>query len=235
MKKLLLVAGIIGAMATADAATFGFGNISDNSGQAAQVASQLSVDVTLRSGRALFWFSNTGPIASSITGVYFDDGPGGTSSDMLQNSIYALVDRDEGYNGLDRNRGVDFTRDSPWSPVSPPNIPGGSTLTPPFQTTGLLAADSDSPTARYGINPGEWLGVVINLATGSIDDLFDALESGVVRIALKVQAIGPSGASDSFVSGLPPRPPQVPDASTTAMLLGVALLGLEGLRRRLAK
>ena len=222
---------MIGAMAVVNAVPFSFGNISNNSGQAPAVASQLSVDVSLRAGRALFWFSNTGPIASSITDIYVDDGPGGTSSDMLQNGIYALVDRDDSYNGLARNSGVDFSQNA-----HPENLPGGNTLTPHFQTTTGLSADSDSPVRSYGINPGEWLGIVVNLVSGrSIDDLLAALESGVVRIGLHVQSIGPTGESDSFVTGPPPRPPQVPDASATAMLLGVALLGLEGLRRRLAK
>jgi len=219
---------MIGAMAVANAVPFSFSNISNNSGQAAQVASQFTVDVSLRNGRALFWFSNTGPIASSLTDIYIDDGPNGSSSDMLQNGIYALVDRDDSYNGLPRNNGVDFSRYA-----TPANLPEGNTLNPRFETTGCLSADSDSPTSPNGINPGEWLGVVINLISGrGLPDLLGALESGVVRVGLHVQSIGPNGQSDSFVTG---PSPGVPDSSTTAMLLGVALLGLEGLRRRIAR
>jgi hypothetical protein len=228
VKQLLFVAGILGALAAADAATFGFSNISNNSGQGAAVAGQLTVTTTPLNGAVYFRFDNLGSIASSITDIYVDDGQGGSPSDMLANDIMSLQDRDNRVGGVLGNLGVDFSRGA-----APANLPGGASLPTPFYATAGLSADSDSPNvSRNGINPGEWLGVVVNLITGrTLADLEAALTSGVVRIGLHVQAIGANGQSDSFVSG----PPRVPDASTTAMLLGLALIGLEGMRRRMSK
>jgi len=224
VKKLLLIAGMIGAVAVANAVPFTFSNISNNSGQAPQLAGQLSVDVTASGSRALFSFLNNGPISSSITAVYFDDANGSAATLA---SIYRLIDRD--YPSQGGSPGVDFS-----SGATPPNLPGGNGLTPSFSSN--LSTDSASPVQPLGVNPGEWLGVVVNLLNGhTLSQTIAALQDGSLRIGIQVQAIGTSGQSDAFVNAPPPRPTGVPDASTTAMLLGVALLGLEGLRRRMAK
>jgi len=222
MKKLLLVAGMIGAIAAANAFEVTFSAISNNSGQADAVAPQLVVDVSQDFGtanQAYFLFSNEGPIASSICDIYFD-------ADSILGPIDSLIDATmEGFTGGQ----VDFEVGA-----APPDLSGGNTISPHFVATG--SADSESPVEENGINPGEWLGIIVNLAGVDFAGVQQAVADGSLRIGLHVQAIGTSGDSDAFVNGPPPpRPPQVPDASATAMLLGLALLGLEGLRRRMAK
>ena len=222
MKKLLLVAGMIGAIAAANAFEVTFSAISNNSGQADAVAPQLVVDVSQDFGtatQAYFLFSNEGPIASSICDIYFD-------ADSILGPIDSLIDATmEGFTGGQ----VDFEVGA-----APPDLSGGNTISPNFVATG--SADSESPVEENGINPGEWLGIIINLADGvDFAEVQGAVADGSLRIGLHVQAIGTSANSDAFVNGPPPEPPQVPDASATAMLLGLALLGLEGLRRRMAK
>ena len=62
----------------ANAALYSFYNITNNdAGDAAIGEAQLSVDVTDNGGnQVLFTFLNSGPEASSITDVYFDDNSG---------------------------------------------------------------------------------------------------------------------------------------------------------------
>ena len=235
MKRTLVTAGMVGLMTAAYAVPF------DDIGSVSGVAPQFTVDVTnggialTRTGdavnftvganQAYFLFRNTGPAAWSITDIYFDDATGSAAS---LGSISALIDNDSylSFNGqrLYGHSGVDFTRGA-----SPANLPQGDTLNPPFETTAGLSADSDSPVVANGIEPDEWLGVVVDLIEGrDLADARTALEAGLLRIGIQAQAVGPVTQRDSFVS----RPTGVPDASATAALLGVAMLGWDGLRRK---
>ncbi len=198
----------------ASGVTYTFSKITDNG--PVNVASQFTMDVTdYGSGKVLFSFQNSGPIASSITGVYFDDGT------LL--GLSGLIDKNDGVGG---NPGVDF---SPGG--SPPNLPAGMSITPSFQTTPSFLANSESPVAPNGINPGEWLGVIFTLQSGkTFNDTVSALNNQDLRVGLHVQAIG-NGYSDSFVSTVG----SVPDGASTLVLLGLATLGVEALRRRFCK
>ena len=235
MKRTLIAAGMIGLMTMANAASF------DDIGSISGVASQFTVDVantgvaaprggapiefTLGANQVYFLFHNTGTIPCSITDIYFDDAEGDAAS---LGSISALIDTDS-YLSFEGQRlyghtGVDFTRGA-----SPVNLPQWDTLNPPFQTTTGLSTDSDSPVVENGIDPGEWLGVVVDLIAGcSLEDTRSALESGLLRIGVQASAIGPNAERDSFVT----RPSSVPDASATGLLLSLAMLGLAGLRRK---
>jgi len=238
MKRTLVTSGMIGLMAVANAVPF------DDIGSASGVASQFTVAIsngglaftragdpvsfTVGANQAYFLFRNTGRTACSITDIYFDDANGNAAS---LGGIAALIDVDSylSFNGqrLYGHSGVDFSRGA-----SPSNLPQGDALSPPFETTTGLSTDSDSPVVLNGIDPGEWLGVVVDLIAGC--DLSDAqcsLERGLLRIGVQAQAIGPAAQRDSLVT----RPSSVPDASATAALLGVAVLGLEGLRRKRVK
>ena len=223
MKKLLLVAGMIGAVAVANAATFE--RITSNAPE--DIASQLqfSVAVNLVGERACFRIANeTEETTGQISEIYFDD----TSSALL----VSIGDFDFGTG----ENIVYFTDEH----VTPENLPGGNTVG--FEAT-LRAGAVNGNGGSNRIGPEEYLGICVNLVAGKgLDDVLAALENGTLRIGLHVQSIGEDGEdgddglSDSFVSGPPPpEPPQVPDASATAMLLGLALLGLEGLRRRMVK
>jgi hypothetical protein len=160
-----------------------------------------------------FIFRNTGPIASSIADIYFDDGT------LL--GIAAVINPSTGI--------VNFSQGA-----SPGNLPSGATIN--FNTTSGFSADSNPPVQPNGINPGEFLTIRFNLIAGQtgqsvIDALTLALTNpttditGGLRVGLHVQGIGPTGGSDSFVTTQIPEP-------TSLSLLGVGLLASTALLRR---
>ena len=208
LRQTLLAAaavGILGASPTRGS-TLGFGCITHNlAGNCAIGEAQLTVDVSNPAAAVIrFQLANAGPAASSITDVYFDNGP-------LQ--ALSLI--------LNTAGSVEF---SPFA--SPPNLPGGNLLSPPFETTRGFSADSDSPVQPMGVNPGESLGILFLLEPGtSFADALAGLEDGSLRIGIHVQGFS-SGGSESFVNAVP----------EPLGLLGVALLALaahHGRSRRL--
>jgi len=204
---------MIGAMAVANAVPYSFVNFTHHG--PVDIASQLLVDVTNPGGgQVLFTFSNSGPVASTVSHVYWDDG----------NPAENLA----GIVSLTGSSGVVFA-----AGALPGSLVWGSLLTPHFVASANLSTDANTPFWLNGINPGESLGVLFNLTPGVVfADVLDDMNGGDLRIGLYGQT-KPSGMpqyADSFVNG-----GRVPDASTTAVLLGVALLGLEGLRRRIAR
>ena len=198
--------------ASVQGATLSFFCITNNSpGSCAAGASQLSVDVdAYGSNQVLFTFNNAGPLASSITDVYFDNGS------LL--GIAALIDADDGLGG---HAGVDF---SPGA--APPNLPAGNTVTPPFQVTAGFLADSDSPVSPRGVNPLEWLGVVFSLqGTQTYSDVLSELQSGEVRVGIHAQSFA-GGYSESFVN----YPLLVPVPGAIVLLMSGVFL-LRGVQR----
>lgn len=184
---LAAMTGLLGVTA-ASADTFTFVNITNNDVMDAAIGeAQLSVDVEAEGlAQVRFTFHNTGTDAASVTDVYFDDGT------LL--GIAQIIDSDDGTGG---DAGVDF---SPGA--SPPNLPGGETLTPPFQVTAGFLADSDPAVQANGVNPGETLVIIFDLQSGStFADVLADLNSGALRIGIHVQGYA-SGGSESYVNGL---------------------------------
>ncbi len=199
---------------SAQAATLGFGCISDNSAINCAIGeSQLTVDVSAAgSDTVLFEFFNTGLDQSTISEIYFDDG-----------SLLAIASIDK--TGQDGLIGVSFTEDSVGSVVNPPNLPSGNNITPPFIATTAFSADADNPAPKWGVNIGESVGITYTLqSTQTFNDVITELTTGDLRIGLHVINFA-SGGSESFVNNPVPVPAAV-------WLFGSGLLGLVGIARR---
>lgn len=191
--------------ANAASTTIGFYCITNNSPTNCAIGeAQLTVTVSdPAAGQVLFHFKNlAGGSASSITDVYFDDG--------------TLL----GIASLTNGPGVSFAQDA-----SPPDLPGGNSISPPFQVTAGFLADSNPPAQPNGVNPGEWLKVFFNLQSGgTYNDVISELADGRLRIGIHVQGFA-NGGSESFVNTPVPVPAAV-------WLFGSGLLGLAGIARR---
>jgi hypothetical protein len=192
----LALCAALGVGTPAAALTLGFGCITNNlAGDCTIGEAQLEVEVTAGPGanQVSFKFTNSGPSASSITDVYFDDGT------LL--GIASIV------NGA----GVDFAQYA-----SPPDLPGGNSISPPFQVTAGFLADSNPPAQPNGVNPGEMLTIIFDLQGGGVlQDILDELGDGTLRIGIHVQGYS-SGGSESFVN--------VPEPAL-GLLLALGLLG----------
>jgi hypothetical protein len=145
---------------------------------------QLSVHISLLTGdRILFRFENAGPNASSITDIYFHD----PANDLLTFASF-----------VDSGTGVSFA-----AGASPPNLPSANNC-PSVGNTSVFSsndnADSNSPTAPNGVNPGEWLEITMALTPGfTFEDIISGLSTGQLRIGIHVQAFA-GGGSESFVN-----------------------------------
>jgi len=151
----------------------------NDAGNTAIGEAQLSVElIDLSGGQIEFVFRNSGSEKCSITDVYFDD-----RCELLSN-LWVV-----------NSPGVQYTQ---WA--TPSNLPAGNNLTPHFETTLGLSADSDPPVSHNGVNPGEYLGIRFDLQCGSgIADVGNCIDSGGLRIGLKVQAFA-DGGSETFVA-----------------------------------
>jgi hypothetical protein len=195
--------------------TLGFGAITANTVGDPEIGeAQLSVDVQAGPGanQVSFTFNNAGPLASSITDIYFDDGT------LL--GIASITD----------GAGVDFEQGA-----SPGNLPAANNADPDFEATAGFTADSEPPAQPNGVNPDEFVTIIFDLIGGqTYADTVAALEDGSLRIGIHVQGFA-SGGSESFVN----EPPDdgggangVPEPSTMVLALtGLFGLGLARARR----
>ena len=176
-------------------------------------------DVLGNTSQALFAFFNNGPIASSITDIYFDDGTPGALFQIAR---------------LNEMPGVDFEVGA-----KPGNLPGAKHADPDFEvSSALLSADSEPKSQPNGINPGETLGVLVDLLNGASFQTIKASLAGrdPLRVGIHVQGFG-DGSSASYVSlpptitppPPPPTPPAVPLPAT--VWAGLALMGGIGAKR----
>ncbi len=209
MKKVLLIGVCAAGLAAspfvmANTITYTFDNIThNNANDAALGEDQLRVDLSeYADGQVAFKFYHDGTVPMSITDVYFDDG--------------TLLGIAQIINGA----GVAFSLGA-----SPGELPGANNITPNFETTAFFLADSDSPTQRNGVNPGEELTIVFNL----LDDMTSAdtflAMGGDLRVGIHVQGFE-SGGSESFVAPGTSGSPSAPDGGATAVMLGLGVLGL---------
>jgi hypothetical protein len=208
MRKSILLCTVavlvfFGLLSGVQAYQFSFDNITNNNaGDAAIGEAQLSMDVTGNGSQILFTFLNSGPEASSITDIYFDD------------DVPLLA-----FSSFIPSAGVTFTVGA-----SPGNLPGGNL----YSFSSNYDYDSDNPTQPMGVNPGESLGLVFNPNLGAtLDSVIESLNIGSLRVGIHVQGFA-SGGSESFLN-TPGTP--IPEPATF-LLVGIGLLGIAGATRK---
>lgn len=204
---LLTIAAISLFSRDAAATEFSFDCISNNSlANCSVLESQLSVTVSLNatdSSLVDFLFNNSGPAASSITDIYFDDPP-----PLLGSPGY-----------ISSSSGVSFA-----AGCSPGNLPGGN----PYGFTTAYCADSNSPTQQNGVNPTEWVRLSYTLQNGyTLDDVLKAIAESSFQVGIHVQNFA-NGGSEAGLMGVTP----VPEPASIVLLGSGAVAALVRRRRR---
>ena len=178
-----LIAGASLAVGSGSAAAFpvSFGCISDNDAQnCATGEAQLSAEVTSESATLVrFAFSNSGSNASSLRAVYFED-----QTSTLLDGMDSILD----------GSGVDFDFDA-----DPFELPFGDEASPDFDSS--FSVEAVAPASTNGVNPGESLAILAELAPGSsFQAIEDAILGGSLRLGLHVIGFGSENSSSASSS-----------------------------------
>ncbi|MDZ8053915.1 MAG: PEP-CTERM sorting domain-containing protein [Aulosira sp. ZfuVER01] len=191
----------------AQAFELGFTNKTNNG--SINVGSQFTTTVDdIGSGKVKFTFSNPGPTDATITQINF-----GKTNFLNLLSFSSLSST----NPHDSDLGVNFSK-----ATNPTNLPAI------FGWNPAITFDAKNPSGyqKYGVDKGESLSIIFNLASGkTFSDIETGFKTGTLAIATHVQSIGgSSGFSDKFESTYNTK--SVPEPST---ILGLAAFGMSGL------
>lgn len=207
MKRTLLyclLAGLTAASVRAD--MFGFDAITTNSLYRSDVAGQLFMDANVTgAGLSSVMFTNVGPLASTVTEIYFG------SDEALNLNLDSI---------LFQCPGVDFTI----SGATPQNPPGMNDFGN-WWTITIAAAEASNPAAHKGIDPLECLNLQVSY-DGSLS-FSELIQFGQLQVALHVTG-QPDGNSDTFVNATS----IVPEPASLALMGLVGTIGVF-VRRRL--
>ena len=232
------LAGLVlfsGMALAAQAATYHFTPITRPTDASAQntvvdLGNQLAMNVTDGGGNtALFTFTNSGSVTSSLSKIYFDDNPSNLFSNV---SVRTSSGSNVAFQG-----------------VSPSGLPGGDTPPLSFTTTHQFNASDGVNNTTSG--SGESLTLAATLQAGkTFADVVNSLDGGneaatsFLRIGLRVGSIA-GGIRDDFCGcgisfmdkgtgdGGASPPPPVPEPATYGMLVaGLGLISAMVRRRR---
>lgn len=164
--KFITVALSMLLVSNANAITFNFGCITDNdpSNTACLIAeSQMTLDVGLLDGQALFTFSNTGSSDAFIADIYF---------------MYDAIDY-LSFDSILNESGVSFSEGA-----RPKHLPA-------YHGLPRFSADADrNGSGKSGIDLDESLSILFDLNGAVFGDVFNAMNTGDLIVGLHVQGVG---------------------------------------------
>jgi hypothetical protein len=193
--------------------------LTDQSAACLALGNQMEVRVTDLApvGQVDLRFLNTGPTDSIITTIYFD-----TGNTSLLSSIASIVA---------------ITGNVSFEDTSPGGVLPGGNGNPVLFSTDFSADRTSQGGVTNGINVGEELSIIFNLAPGAtpsdvLGNLGGALDLSKLRIGIHVQSIDGQGFPSGASRGMITSPNAVVPEPSAYLLGGVALSFLGFLRRR---
>jgi hypothetical protein len=204
------VMGVFVCTLQAEVTTFRFEAITSNDPcNAATGEEQLYMDVFNSGNFVKFRFRNEGPVHSSITGIWFDDGSLLGISQIID--METIGDADPCT--IDGHIDVDF------EPDGNQNLPGASGMEYPFVAIKGFTVKSDPPPPANGVESNDpcaapeyqdqWVQIEFELEGGqTLANVLDELMTGdpypTLRVGLHVQSFnGTTDTSESFVNIVP--------------------------------
>jgi len=212
---VILILGLMSVASHVQAAmtSVSFGCITNNvQGDCIIGENQFSMNVVenaANSNKVFFNFYNNGADASSINGVYFDDG-----------TLVGIA------NVINTNGTVSFSGGS----ATLSELPGNTMVTPNFITTQDFLADANGTSAEgLGVDPNQYLGIEFSLLNNqTYSDVISSLASGALRVGIHALSFASSATSTESFVNIPLTAVPVPPAF---ILFGSAILLLFGRMR----